>query len=238
MKKILIILVLTIMSSIVMANAPAIHPGIQEIKIERGRGQGSFMIFNQGEEVKRYKVTVRDIDNAGNESALSKNLKAFPRFVEVEPGSNKTVRLLIRDFPETEDGEYRASISIEEIVSELTETHKTQTVADGITTNIEYNYIINSAIYGYVGKLHKDIKVEIEEKEGVMVGKVINNGNYSYPLTGKFLGEDGKIIQEGAVGKLMDEGELKVNFEIPEGSNTFEILDDKNEVLYKRDIQQ
>ena len=112
-------------------------------------------------------------------------------------------------------------------------------MTDGITTNIEYNYIINSAIYGYVGELHTDVKVEVEEKDGVILGKVTNNGNYSYPLTGNFLGEDGKIIQEGAVGKLMDEGELKVNLEIPDGSSRFEILNgNSNELLYEIDMQQ
>lgn len=68
MKKILTMLILIIMSSIVFANAPSIYPGIQEIKIEKGRGQGSFMIFNQGEEIKKYKVVVRDVDNAGEPS--------------------------------------------------------------------------------------------------------------------------------------------------------------------------
>lgn len=237
MKKILTILMLVIISITATANAPSIYPGIQEIKIERGRGQGSFMIFNQGENVKRYKVTVRDVDNAGNESVLSQHLRAFPRFVEVEPGSNRTVRLLIRDFGETDNGEYRASISIEEIVSELEETHRTQTVADGITTNIQYNYIINSAVYGYVGELSTGVEIDTKVKDGIISGKIVNTGNFSYPLTGRFIGADGKVIQEGSIGKLMDDSTLNLNLEIPEGTTGFEIQESNTkELLYRVEI--
>ncbi|MCK5780930.1 MAG: hypothetical protein KAH04_07900, partial [Psychrilyobacter sp.] len=86
MKKILIVLILLITSSVAFPSGPSIYPGINQITLEEGRGKGNIIVFNHSDQLKKYKVTVSDVDNNGENSILSKSLKVYPKFLEIEGG--------------------------------------------------------------------------------------------------------------------------------------------------------
>lgn len=240
MNKLLSILLFLFTLSVSYGGAPSLYPGVAEVHLKNGRGQGSFIMFNTGENTKKYKVTVRDVDNQGNPSALSGYLKVFPRYVEIEPGKNKKVRFLIRDFPEgqVKEGEQRASISIEELDSVLEQKHKTMEASSGISTVIKYKYHINMAVYGYVGDLIPEAEVELNTRgDNLLTGTITNKGNYSYPVSASFLGADNKVIGTITLPKLMEGDINQVEIRTPEGTKKLKIIEEKsNTLLYERDL--
>jgi len=240
MKKLLSILLFLFTLSVSYGRAPSLYPGVAEIHLNNGRGQGSFLMFNTGESTKKYKVTVRDVDNQGNISVLSDHLKVFPRYVEIKPGENKKVRFLIRDFPEgdVDPGEQRASISIEELDSVLEQKHKTMETASGISTLIKYKYNINMAVYGYVGDLIPKAEVTLENTgENLLTGTIANKGNYSYPVSASFLDGNDRVIDTITLPKLMEGAVNDIEVKLPEGSTKVRITEGKsNALLYERDL--
>lgn len=238
-KKLFFMMLFISMTGAVFGRAPALYPGIGETVLRGGRGQGSFMIFNTVEETKRYRISVRDIDNMGESSLLGKHLRVFPTYLELEPGTNKTVRYLIRNFPQEgiEEGEYRASISIEEMDSNLEEKYKSREDTRGISTVINYRFNINMAIYGYVGKIYEKVDVETERDGSLIRGRVKNKGNYSYEIFYEFYDSRSEIIKRVSLPKLMDGDSVEFSANIPEGAYSFKIKGGKERnVLYELHI--
>ena len=205
-KKIVLILILLLITSI-SYSFPKVYPSVIEMNIDSGRSRGEFTIFNSEKEVKKYKLGVKEKDNLGNPSEFSKYLKVFPKYIEIKPGGKQTIRVFVKGIPKDEFdvGEVRASISIEEIKSQAYKKYESKETINGVRTMIDFNYVLNMAVYGYVGELKAklDVKSLTLTKEGNLTGVISNEGNYSYPLNYEILNKSGKEIEKGPLGKIL-----------------------------------
>lgn len=239
LKKILIYIMILNLYTAALA-VPPIYPVTMEMKLDRGRAQSKFTIFNTGKEKKRYKISIRQVDNLGEASLFSEYLRVFPKYAEIDPGNKQVVRVLVKDFPKEEviDGEYRASISIEELDSGLEKKYQRKNKSEGLSTVINFKYKVNMAVYGYLGDLKHSIKIEeISLDSGVLYGTVANTGNYSYPLKYQLLNKKGKVLEERALPKLMWNERKKIQIQVLEEASLLKILDgERSDVLYESDI--
>lgn len=196
---------------------PRVYPSVVTMNIERGRGRSELTIFNTEKEIKKYKVQIREKDNFGEPSQFSKYLKVFPKFIEIEPGKQQTIRVFARGIPikEFPIGEVRASLAIEEIKAENNKKYKSKTDKSDISSMITFDYVLNMAIYGYNGKLTPKIEVSklTHNKNKELIGKIENKGNYSYPLNYEILDSDKNIINKGSFGKVISNKNLDFKIE-------------------------
>lgn len=239
-KKVILFVVLLNLYLVVQA-VPPIYPVTLDMQLNNGRGNSKFTVFNTGKEKKRYKISIREVDNLGEESLLSKHLKVFPKYIEVDPGNKQVVRVLVKEFPveDVVEGEYRASISIEELDSELGKKYQSKEEKDGISTNINFKYKVNMAVYGYVGRLIPKITLEEASLDnGNFDCTMVNTGNYSYSVKYQLLDKQGKILEEASLPKLMWNKRKKMQINIPEECSLLRILEGKkNFVLYENDLK-
>ena len=235
------IFILILNVSMVVHAVPNIYPVTAEMQLRKGRGWSKFTIFNTENEKKIYKIDIRDVDNLGEKSLLSKSLKIFPKYIEVLPRKNQVVKLMVKDFPvdEMKDGEYRASISIEELSSGLDKKYQQKNKIDGISTVINFKYQVNMGIYGYVGKLSPSINVNVKFIKGkTLYATITNRGNYSYPIKYQLLNKKYEVIEDVFMPKLM-EGEIKnVQIKILGEAVKLKIIEGRSkESLYEYNIK-
>lgn len=240
MKKITIVIIMILVTSLSYA-FPKVYPSVIEMNIDSGRSRGEFTIFNSEKEVKKYKLGINEKDNFGELSQFSKYLKIFPKYVEIQPGGSQKIRVFAKGIPkgEFDTGEVRAAISIEEIKSQAYKKYESKKVVNGVRTMIDFNYVLNMAVYGYVGELKPKLKVESLNltKEGKLIGLVINEGNYSYPLNYEILNKSGKVVEKGPLGKIIFGHSLDIKVKTLEKSFKFQIKEgNKKDVLYQGKI--
>lgn len=220
---------------------PRVYPSIVSMNIERGRGRTELTIFNTEKEVKKYKIGIRDVDNFGDPSELSKYLKIFPKYVEIKPGEQQIIRVFAKNIPiqEFPIGEVRASLAIEEIKAENKKKYKSKDDDNGVSTMITFEYILNMAVYGYNGELIPKIDVSkiTKNKDIELTGKITNKGNYSYPLSYELLNKEGKVVGEGVLGKIISGKTLDFKVKLEKESYEFVIKDEKKKKeLYRKKI--
>lgn len=119
-------------------------------------------IINDSAVVKRYEVSVvKPEDIMDDTYYLGETIKIFPRYLSIQPGESKKVRVLIEDSERYLDGEYRAYISFEELERPGQE-------------GIQFLMNMRTSIYALKGSITEEWKMEN--------GKIINTGNSSLRL--------------------------------------------------------
>lgn len=239
MKKLLIFITFIFSTlNIVGQSGPALYPGIIELDLSMGNANSKFTIFNQNKSEKLYKISVKEADNQGNISVLADNLKVFPKFVALGPGENQDIRIIAKNFDYTthNNGEYRASLMIEEIESNIDKKYTSSKQEEDMKAEIKFLINIGMAVYGYVGDLQEEITTDLTVGDNYIRGKLINSGNYSYPIKYQILNND-EIIQENSIAKVIRERDVDINISIPPTGNLLKIIDTKkNKVLYEMNL--
>lgn len=240
MKKKLMMTVLMLVTTSLLYAFPKVYPSVVEMNIDKGRSRGEFSIFNTGEDVKKYKLGVNEKDNLGKPSEFSKYLKVFPKYIELQPGENQKIRVFAKGISKDEFdiGEVRAAISIEEIKPQALKKYASKERSSGVRTMIDFNYVLNMAIYGYVGELVPEIEVKpLKLKDGELIGNIKNVGNYSYPLDYEILNKKGKVIEKGPLGKILFGENLGIKIDTAEKAFKFQIREgNEKTVLYTSKI--
>ncbi len=220
---------------------PRVYPSVVSMDIKSGRGRTELTVFNTENEIKKYKINIRDVDNFGQPSEFAKYLKVFPKYIEIKPGEQQIVRVFAKEIPVSEFpiGEVRASLAIEEIKDENAKKYKSKSEDNGVSTMIAFEYVLNMAVYGYNGKLIPKVDVlDIKKDKGnVLTGKIINKGNYSYPLIYEILDANNKVVGNGSLGKIIADHNLDFKVPLEENSYTFVIKEKtNNSILYTSKI--
>lgn len=178
-----------------------IFPGILELEIEEGSAQGTFTVFNQSQEMKRYSGEIREIDNQKNKSLLSEYMTIFPSKFTLEPGKSQKVRVAIREFKGMNEGEYRSSLKVREIKSNLSKNHESKAINDGVGAKVTFNITTIMAVYAQVGNKETDISLEVDKKNKNV--EVKNEGNHSVALKYKII-RNNEEVEEVYIGKLIE----------------------------------
>lgn len=237
MKKILSILFLLMAINIFPEEYSPIYPTTLQIKVKKERGTGEFTVFNTSDERKNFEIVIKDIDNRGQPSELSKYMKVFPRKFSLEPGKNKDIRVMITGFPEElmGKGEYKSALLIKGLSSKLSEKYESKK-KEGITTVIDLKIDISMSIYGLTGNEVEEIEVlsfkEMKNKEGKAVYniKVKNNGNYSYEIFVKGIDSNNKEVYRGYPVKVISGYSQSLEI-LKEDYTSIEILEKNQEKI-------
>ncbi len=237
MKKIILTLIL-ILSMNAMA-VPTVYPTIVEMNAKGNLTQSSVTLFNRDKTVKKYKISLNNKDNLGYDSKINEYITIFPQYIELKPGEKQSVKVLLKKFPinEFHEGEYRSALRIEEINSNIKEKYISKNANKNVSTLVNFNYIINMAIYVYSGELKSKIGVEkFDIKDKNMKLNIKNLGNYSYPLKYELLDKDGKVESDGDILKLMWNSSRIVEIPVPDSSKKIRVLDPQNKILFTKEI--
>jgi len=217
--------------------APSIYPSTVKMDLTKGHNYSTVTVFNTGDKVMKYKLGINSVDNLGNKSELAPYLTVFPKYMEINPGESQVVRIIAKGIPvdKFEDGEYRAALSVEELESSIHKKYKTKQESGDVSTVINFKYVINMAIYGYLGKTIPKLEVkDVKINKKNITGHIKNEGNYSYFIKYQILDKSDKVLKEEVLFKLLYGQEE--NFSIPnveKGSKIRLIEKDINTILYK-----
>ncbi|GLI55344.1 hypothetical protein PM10SUCC1_08580 [Propionigenium maris DSM 9537] len=119
-------------------------------------------IINDSAVVKRYEVNVVKPENIMEEAYyLGKTMKVFPKFLSIQPGESKKVRILIEDSERYSEGEYRAYISFEELEKPGQK-------------GIQFLMNMRTSVYALKGRVTEEYRMQ--------GGEIINTGNSSLRL--------------------------------------------------------
>ncbi|MGB6128422.1 MAG: hypothetical protein WBG30_06695 [Psychrilyobacter sp.] len=163
--------------------AISISPQITKAKLVDGEVFKEIRVKNDSDTPKRYKVSIVKPMNIGSDDYyIGDHIEFYPPILNLKPNDTKSVKLLIEDFKDLPDGEYRSYLSFEEI---------TPSNAKGISIKIN----LNSAIYANKGKLNKNLKISDFKINSTHVqGTIENKGNTSLKIIARYLMDDGTTV--------------------------------------------
>lgn len=182
MKKIIVSLLVGLIVS-VNVFAISISPKITEVKLVDKEVFKEIRIKNDTNTPKRYKISiVKPINIGSDDYYIGNNIKFYPPILNLKPNDTKSVKLLIEDFKDLQDGEYRCYLSLKEI---------TPSNSKGISIRIN----LNSAIYANKGKLNKNLEINDFKINNTLVQGIIENkGNTSLKIIVRYLMENGTTV--------------------------------------------
>lgn len=217
--------------------APSIYPSTVKMDLTKGHNYSTVTVFNTGNKVMKYKLGINSLDNLGNKSKLAPYLKVFPKFIEINPGESQVVRIIAKGIPVNtfKNGEYRAALSVEELESSIQKKYKTKQESGEVSTVINFKYVINMAIYGYLGELIPKLEVsDMKINKSSITGHLKNIGNYSYFVNYQILDDSNKILKEDTLFKILyGQDETFSIKNLDKGVKVKLLEKDTNVILYK-----
>lgn len=182
MKKIIVSLLVCLIIS-TYTFAISISPEITEAKLIDQEVFKEIRVKNDSDTPKRYKVSVvKPMNLTSDEYYIGDHIEFYPPILNLRPNDTKSVKLLIENFKDLSDGEYRGYLSLEEI---------TPSNKKGVSIKVN----LKSAIYANKGKLHKDFKViNFKINNKIVQGIIENKGNTSLKIIARYLMENGSTV--------------------------------------------
>lgn len=206
MKRIVLLMYTLICLSVYSDNSYSpIYPTTVGINIGKGKKVGEFKIFNTGDKVKTFEVSVKDTDNFGVTSQVKDYIKVFPRSFSLKPGETKTIRVMLRDFPKElmGKGEYRGALLIKGLSSKIENQYESKN-KNGITASVDIKIDVSMAVYVLTGNEKKGIEILSKKVQGERTFlELKNSGNYSYEILVEAFNKSGKLIEEGYPVKII-----------------------------------
>lgn len=214
----------------------AISPAFIDIRLDKGRPAGNFMITNVGDKEERYRIKaihftflkdggVREIPP--DEHSIAQWIKFNPEEFSVPPKTKRTIRFVILPQGNLPSGEYWAAMELES----LNTSEARGKDAAGRELKIEVIPTILVPIFGQAGDVIydgsvKEIIVNQNEKAAGIDATVNNNGDGRILITGEYeiTDESDKVVEKGSLGKSYilpgSDRKFSVNREItmPEGN--------------------
>lgn len=139
-----------------------LSPPVLEGRFEEREIFKEVTIINDSAVVKRYEVSVVKPENIMDDAYyLGETMKIFPKYLSIQPGESKKVRVLIEDSEKYLEGEYRAYISFEELERPGQE-------------GIQFLMNMRTSVYALKGRITEDCRLQ--------EGKIMNTGNSSLRL--------------------------------------------------------
>lgn len=206
MKKIVLLMYTLICLSVYSNNSYSpIYPTTVGINIGKGKKVGEFKIFNTGDKVKTFEVSVKDTDNFETPSLIKEYIKVFPKSFSLKPGETKTIRVMLRDFPKElmGKGEYRGALLIKGLSSKIENQYESKD-QKGITASVDIKIDVSMAVYVLTGNEKTEVEIISKKIQGDRtILELKNKGNYSYEVLVEALDKKGKLIEEGYPVKVI-----------------------------------
>lgn len=182
MKKLIVSLLVCLIIS-TYTFAISISPEITEAKLIDQEVFKEIRVKNDSDTPKRYKVSVvKPMNLTSDDYYIGDHIEFYPPILNLRPNDTKSVKLLIENFKDLPDGEYRGYLSLEEI---------TPSNKKGVSIKVN----LKSAIYANKGKLHKDFKIiNFKINNKTAQGIIENKGNTSLKIIARYLMENGSTV--------------------------------------------
>lgn len=147
-------------------------------RIDGNGGYQEYEISNDTFSTQRYKIkVVPDTTDKKLAQEMEKWIEVYPRILTIPPQSTGKVKLLIKSSPSAKVGEYKFILAPTPIRVPVLEDKKSDSklaMISGITVSLHFSMVLNGYV-GYLGDIHKDLKIEkINSKDGIKV-KIVNN---------------------------------------------------------------
>lgn len=140
MKKIILIFILAIFSTLSYSLNFSIAPTKFEVDLNKRETQEAFIINNTSSPL-RIEVYLDTLEGY-EEKNLNSNIVIFPKKVSVRPGGKQTVRFRVKDIENLKDGEYKSLLVFKEIPKDIKTTGTNK--SDEIIT--EFSFITELAV--------------------------------------------------------------------------------------------
>lgn len=206
MKKIVLLMFTLICLSVYSNNSYSpIYPTTVGINIGKGKKVGEFKIFNTGDKIKTFEVSVKDTDNFEAASLIKEYIKVFPKSFSLKPGETKTIRVMLRDFPKElmGKGEYRGALLIKGLSSKIENQYESKD-QKGITASVDIKIDVSMAIYVLTGNEKTAIEIVSKKIQGDRtVLELKNSGNYSHEVFVEAFNKSDKVIEGGYPLKII-----------------------------------
>lgn len=242
MKKILIgilLIVLTVTSFAERSEGEQtpIYPATLSIPIEKSKNIKIFTVYNTTLERKSFELEVKNEDNFGEISQVSKYIKIFPKRFSLEPGKSKEIRVNVENVPKEMlgKGEYKAALLIKGLSSKVNEKYESKVKSGVITTTLNIKVNISMGIYVLTGNEFEKVEIEkfiLNKSNNMYEAKIKNTGNYSYPVVLKILDKNKNVLSERESIKIFPGLVTDISFPAIENSDKIEIeLSEKEKSL-------
>lgn len=232
MKKVIFLIYILICFSAYSNNTYSpIYPTIVEINIGKGKKVGEFKIFNTGDKIKTFEVSVKDVDNSGASSQIKEYLKVFPKSFSLKPGETKTIRVMLRDFPKElmGKGEFRGALLVKGLSSKIENQYESKN-QKGITATVDIKIDVSMAIYVLTGNEKNRIDVISKKIQGNRtILELKNSGNYSHEVFVEAFNKSDKLIEGGYPLKIIagESQKFGINSDNISKIKIYEFKDDK-----------
>ena len=193
--------------------AVGISPGYVEVRLDKGRPAGRFLISNLGSTQERYRIKAIHFTYSAEggleqtptgEHSLAQWIHFNPRELMIAPRTQRAVRFAIVSRGPLKDGEYWGAMELESLQTREVTTQD----ADGKAVKLKLLATIMVPIFGTVG----DVQYEGDVKEVKLTGRtsgphlevlVANTGTGRLGARGAYeiRSASGKLIEKGKVGR-------------------------------------
>ncbi len=189
--------------------AVGITPAFVELRLDKGRPAGKFVISNLGDDEERYRIkSIHFFITTDGAFGRTQNAQYSmapwiifnPKEITLKPKTKQTIRFAVIPRGVLKQGEYWAAMELESL---KTQTSTTQD-KEGRTIQIEVISTITVPIFGLVG--NADYKCDIQKidlKQGrqstFVEAVLVNTGNGRLLVTGSYevFSPDGKSVGKG-----------------------------------------
>lgn len=236
MKKIVLLMYTLICLSVYSNNSYSpIYPTTVEINIGKGKKVGEFKIFNTGDKIKTFEVSVKDIDNSGNPSLIREYIKVFPKSFSLKPGETKTIRVMLRDFPKEMmgKGEFKGALLVKGLSSKIENQYESKE-QKGITASVDIKIDVSMAVYVLTGNEKNGVDIVSKKRQGdKTVLELKNSGNYSYEVLIEAFSKSGKLVEGGYPVKIVAGENQKIGIDESDISKIkiYEVKENKKKEL-------
>lgn len=238
MKKILMTTIFTFMFAlnVIPSYALKFHPLNYDKRIDLDGGYGEFTITNTSKDPMRWKISAL---NTKKVTDISRLVTIYPNILTVEPLSEKSFKVYVKEDSSLKEGEYSFLLDITPL-----KTPNPQKLKKGSTNqSLEVKQGLCLEVFAYVGDLNKPFelsKQEFYELNGKRKFKtyIKNNNKRGYELAVGFTDKNNVLLPTlHPIGRLFDGVKTKIDVEIPEHAKNIVFYDYSNFKVLNQSIK-
>lgn len=233
MKKLTMIISFILMITTVFAFD--INTTIFDQRVDNGEGYKEIVFKNKFTENIRYKIKV--VRSDGKEKDMSSWVEVSPPILNIQPLSEKVLKIFAKVPKEAKNGEYSFKLQIEPIIIPTISKAK----EGGVKGNSSVAFVPIIEMFGYVGNPNfekninlENIKLEKVNKEYVLTGTLVNNAYAGKNIGFNFIGDNNFIIEGKWIGRLNPNFKEKISVKVSDKFKEISIYDAETNKEIKR----
>lgn len=204
-------------------------------RIDNGEGYKEIVFKNKYTESVRYKIKVMKSDKNGKD--MSSWVEISPTVLNVQPLSERVLKIFAKSPKGVKDGEYSFKLQIEPIVIPTISKAKEGVVKGN--SSVSFVPIID--MFGYVGNPDfkkninlENINLEKVNKEYILTGTLINNAYAGKNIGFNFIGDNNFIVEGRWIGRVEPNFKEKISIKVTDKFKEISIYDAETNEEIKR----